>query len=136
MLKGDAMPYRVFWDSEEETIVHHTLDEQWTVMDYLNGLRDTHLLMNEKPYTVHVIVDLTTSKGYPTNLLSMHRTVESSVPNNQGVVVGVKVGMYLTTLIGVVSKFAPKATKNLYFTNSVEEAHAIIKQHEQKERQA
>jgi hypothetical protein len=124
------MPAIVGWENAEKTIIRQQLTGDWTFEEYTNSAKETQMLTGSVAHTVHVIIDFTETKSYPTKMLSVGSSLDRNLPANQGVVVVIQVPAYIRALFEVMGKLYPKVTQNSFEANSLEEAHAIIRKHE------
>jgi hypothetical protein len=127
---GGFMPASVGWENEEKTIIRQQLMGDWTFEEYTTSARETQTLTGSMSHTVHVIIDFTASTSHPTKLLSVGSSLDRNLPTNQGVVVVIQVPAYVRALFQVMGKLYPKVTQNSYEVNTLDEAFAIIREHE------
>lgn len=124
------MPIQVSWGNPEKTIVHSVFSEEWTLEEAHNMIDDMHKLTSSVDYTVHSILDFTTSKTSPTRILSMGQHIEKRKVPNTGVAVIVKANNFIKAIAQLVTKMFVRNT-NTYFADSLEEAYQIIQKYEQ-----
>jgi hypothetical protein len=124
------MAYRAFWDNDEKTILRQVFYDRATVTDYYQVNDECIAMMNEQPHTVDLILDVTDAKIDMTGFLAAIGSVEKKVPANQRLVVIVKANQFIQTMAKVASQFAKRATANVYFVDTLEEAYKLIKEYD------
>ena len=102
----------------------------WTFEDYMSSAKETQALTASVPHTVHVIIDFSRSRSYPTKMLSAGSSLDRNLPPNQGMLLVVQVPPYIRAVFDIMSKLYPKIAENSFEVNSLEEALAKIRQHE------
>lgn len=124
------MPVSIAWDHAEKRVLRQVFVGRWTVEEYRALVERTHKLMRGIKGTVHLILDGRESEGAPTALLSTARFVDEKVTANQGITVIVAVRPETRTIIEAARKIAPNATRKLFYTESLEDAHTLIREHD------
>jgi hypothetical protein len=125
---GGFMPTSVGWENDEKTIIRQQLIGDWTFEEYTASARETQMLTASVPHTVHVIIDFTESISYPTKLLSVGSSLDRNMPANQGLLVVIQVPAYIRALFEVMSKLYPKIGQDSFEVNTLDEAHAVIRE--------
>jgi len=65
------MAIDIDWGNIEETILIWTCDTEWTAEDYYAAVRTSKELIESKPYTVDVMVDMQFNRMRPTMILQL-----------------------------------------------------------------
>jgi hypothetical protein len=123
------MGIRVVWDDADYRILRQVYPAHWTLEDFEHIVQRSNKLLRGLRHTVHIIADGRGSGGAP-NILTLARKVNASVPDNQGVVVVVGADPNTRRNIEAARRIAPRATGNLYFAQSLEDAYGIIMTHD------
>jgi len=123
------MPVEVIWDNDDKTIIRQIYRGITTTDDYFlatDCIYNMACLVPEK--TVHVILDRREVRATPASLFTVLRYANDHLPPNLGVSVIVKPSMFTRLLVDMGKRFAPKLTRVVYFTDTLEEARQIIQQ--------
>jgi hypothetical protein len=124
------MPASVTWDNDDKTIIRQQLIGDWTYEEYVKSAVETQELTGSQPHTVHVIVDFTLSKSYPSRLLAAGQTLDRNLPTNQGTVTVIQCPMYIRAVFDILVRLYPKVGNNSAQVESLEEAYAFIREYE------
>jgi hypothetical protein len=124
------MPIQVEWGNTQKTIIHSTFSESWTLDEYHGMIDAMHKLVITVDHPVHFVSDFSNSKASPAKLLSTGRHVENTMTENSGINVVVNASGFLKAMANVSQKLFLKDVQ-IYFADSIEEAHQLIAQHEQ-----
>jgi len=79
--------------------------------------------------TVHSIMDRTSVESAPPVVLPALRYANTHVPPNMGLRVIINAGAITRFVVDIGRRVAPKLVQKIYFTNTLEEARAVISQH-------
>jgi len=90
------------------------------------------MLIETVDHSVHIVVDFTDVFTFPKNLLSGASTTNSQIHPRQGLVIGVKVSLYLQTVMRIAARFFPRLGHNVFFTQTLPEAYDLIRKHQAK----
>jgi len=123
------MPVSAEWDNESQTIIRIRIDDPWDLDEYSQATLHAWSLMQTVDYSVHLIIDLTDTFTFPKNLLSAAPTINSHVHPRQGLVIGVKISPYLQAVMRVAIRVFPRLGQNVLFTQTLQEAYALIQRH-------
>ncbi len=122
------MPIHVNWGNEAKTYTIFTFSGNWTWEDYHKAIGQGAELVNEIPYTVNIILDLTNCNLFPSNMLSHFSTSMRQPPKSFDLAVVVTTSGFvqaIANMIGVLS-----GNKNVKFkvAKTMEEAHKLMRQ--------
>ena len=123
------MPIHVHWDNPEKTVIHCEYEPKWTLEEFHAMIDESYKLMTSVNHTVHLISNFTKSRAVPSRMLSIGGHVEKANPPNTGLSIIVGAGSFVKALIEIASKTFLR-DKNLYAVKTIDEAYAIIKQHQ------
>lgn len=119
------MDFETVWLDEEKTILCQRYLTKMTSEVFYKMADASVEALATVDHPVDVIVD--NQMGFDMRgFASTASHVNRIVPPNQRLVVVVTPGRVLGSVAGLVRKIAPKATENLHFVNSVEEAMEFI----------
>lgn len=121
------MPVTVNWDNDDKTIVRYQLSGAWTPEELFPALDQGAALMNSIDYPVDVILDFAGSTAFPLDkLFAMGRYAEGKTSANQRRVVMVRSLPVLRGLLDTMRRFLPRATRGVYFADTLDDAYALI----------
>lgn len=121
------MAVEVIWDDEHKTVIRHIYRGFTTVDDYLRAtdlIYEMACLVPE--HTVDVILDRREVRSTPSVLLRVMRYADQHLPPNLGLSVIIKPSMFTRVIVDMGRRLAPSLTREVYFAETLEEAHAII----------
>lgn len=124
------MPASVRWDNDEKTIIRQKLVGDWTYEEYIRSAAETQELTGSMTHTVHVIIDFTESRAYPSRLLAAGQALDRNFPSNQGTVTLIQCPAYVRAVFDIVVRLYPKIGSNSAHVNTLEEAYTFIHQYE------
>jgi hypothetical protein len=123
---GGDMSITAFWGDEAQTILMNRFEGQITIDDYVKSVRVNADMMNSVGHAVDLIMDATTARLTSQNMFSGAGYADRTVPANQRLLCVVGASMLIKTMLRVAKKIAPKATDNLYFFDTMEQAQAYL----------
>lgn len=126
------MGYSVEWANAEKTIVLQTYSGYVKTDEYYQAVDESALLLSSVEHPVDLIMDgreakTENGKGF----LMAVSYANKKVPKNQRLVLMVGAGLLIRTMGKITRSIAPRATENIYFVNTVEEAYKLIEEHQQ-----
>lgn len=124
------MPYRVYWDEHNDRILYHEYSGVVTAEEYIAVVDENWDLISPLDHTVHVIQDRRHVRSRVQSIFRALKYANSKTPSNLGLRVVVGADSYVKMLISLSQRIAPKLVRDVYFADSVEEAHSIITAHE------
>jgi hypothetical protein len=117
----------VEWGTPQQTVIIQTYTGNWTIQDQLAIADQSKALSETVPHQVHVIVDVRKAYGVPKMLVSqIAPELERRVPQNQGQLVVVGASKFIQGLIEIAKMVAPRATDNLHFVRTLDQAWALL----------
>jgi hypothetical protein len=122
------MPITLSWFNPEKTILYEQLQGTITLQEYYMMVDEAAALLQERPYPVHILADMSAlnQKTLPTNLLLAAKYADKRLPANQGIVVYVRPGSFINSMIQVARRAGLQATRHLYTAQSLDEAVQLI----------
>lgn len=126
------MPINAQWDNKERTIIRYHVQGTWQLEDYARANFHTWSMIDSVSHPVHVIVDFTHAGTFPKNLLSFATTTNSQIHPRQELIIGVRISSYLQTVVKLAVRLFPKLGHNLHFTQTLDQAYELIRQHDAK----
>jgi len=125
------MPSQVVWFNQEKTIIRHIYTHDISLQDYYDTIDINAEMLAGVSHPVDMIIDLSNGEMKFNRLLSAAKYVESNTPENQRLVIVVNGSSYLRAVIQIAATFAPKATRNIVFVDTLDKALAHITQYTQ-----
>lgn len=126
------MPITLTWLDDEQTILLQKFPSEWTVQSLLKMVDETRALVNEMDQDVCIIMDFSESQTRPMfNLMNSMAHMERNANAHIKLTVIIAT-TFLRTLFNTLKSFAPKASQNVLFAESQDEALQIIQQYQQK----
>jgi hypothetical protein len=126
------MTVQVVWDHEAHTICRQIYSGHLKLNDYIEGTDEFGRMARTVTHTVHSIMDRTKVISTPGVLLPALRYANNNLPPNLDLRIVVKGSMFTRFIVDIGRRAAPKLAHNVYFVDTVEEAHRIIAQHLEK----
>ena len=121
------MAIHLFWDNEAHTVLRHVYAGTISLDEFRRAVDESAARLSEVEHIVHIILDMTDMVSKANiQLLSGLSYANAHVPPNQGLLVLVTTDTFLRSLSGLVHKIAPRASRNMYFTSTLEEARQFI----------
>lgn len=122
------MAIDIQWDNEEKTIVRQTYGEVVTPEEYYQMVKQSAELLNSVNHPVDLIVDLRKLKFTLRGMTTMTQYANKMVPANQRIVVAVGLPATIKQIINLLMRIAPRAAKNTYYVDTIEEAYRILEE--------
>lgn len=120
------MPITLHWENEEKHILRCNMIGQWTSQELLDVIEAGQHYFTNTSQVVHLIFDWSRNTQTPTRIIEFARRAENYAPPNFGLLVMVGANAFIQSLMLVVQKLAPKTTRNLYYADTIAEAHILI----------
>lgn len=120
------MPYQVTWVDEEKTIVAQTYTGKVLIEDYYHAVDESATLLSSVEHPVDLIMDATEAHTDMKGFLTAASYANKKVPENQRLVIVIGANRFVQTMGKIAGTIAPKATENLYFVDTLEDAHRVI----------
>jgi len=121
-----SMGARSYWHDEQKTIIHQVYEGRCIAADFHTCINDAYRMVNTVNHSVDIIVDMTKATFIGTSFLSAQGNSEAKVQHNQRMAVLVGAPAFIRALVNIGKKIAPKTTKNIHFTKTIEEALILI----------
>jgi hypothetical protein len=121
------MNISVEWNGLDKRYVIAIYPSQWTWDDFANFKAEVDALIQSVPYEVGAIADVSASGLLPTNASKNISKAFSTAPPNMGLVINVGANRFLTIVIDIVRRLAPRSpARNIVFVKTMAEAHALM----------
>ena len=130
------MPYQVTWDDEEKTIVVQTYSGKVIIEEYYRAIDESAELLSSVQHPVDLIMDASEAKTDMKGFLTAVSYANKKVPANQRFVIVVGANRFVQTMGKVAGTIAPKATENVYFVDTLEDAHTVITEYRRSQDQS
>ena len=119
------MTIELDWGNAEETILIWTCDTEWTADEYYQAVYDCVEMIDQKPHSVHVMVDMQFNRMRPAMLLQLAKHGYRNRSHNVGSIVLIyRTGFWLfleDMLQKIFSKEFP-----LMFAQDANEAYSLL----------
>lgn len=119
------MHHEVFWYDDEKTIIYHRYTRGFTIVDFYRAAETSAQMLATVPHPVDIIIE-TQSLPKMSGMFSAAQHVNRIVPPNQRLVVAVGANSVLRSMVEITRKIAPRATQNIHFVDTLEDALAYI----------
>lgn len=126
------MAIDLYWEDDEQTMMLCVFESGWTWDDLFEMLHIARRVTDERDYEVGAIIDLTNGSEIPGGSIFSATTRENAKrvlrmgEVGRGPLVLVRAGSAIKTLLQAVAMLDKKATEDLYFAASIDEARAIL----------
>lgn len=120
------MGIKVLWDNPEHTIVRYEFGPKWTWRD-LNDASDAGTAwLDSVDHRVDFIADLSQTDHLPGDFMSHAGRIAGGSHPRRGIVVVVAASPFLRGLSNTLGRLYRKATRDLRFADTLDEAREII----------
>lgn len=121
---------------KKKTIVVQTYSGKVLVEDYYHAIDKSAELLSSVQHPVDLIMDASEAKTDMKGFLTAVSYANKKVPENQRLVIVVGAGRFMQTMGKVAGKIAPRATENVYFVDTLEDARNVITEYRQSQKQS
>ena len=124
------MPIKPMWDNEEKTIMRIDFIGEFTVDEYVAGVREQTAMLDSVDHKVDFIsyvADISLPKDTLANLAKLTDTPALTHPN-AGIVVTVGDSRFVEIMGNIFGKVGGQQAGKLVFASTLEEAYEIIKE--------
>lgn len=122
------MHHEVFWYDDEKTILYQRYLRGFGLADFYQVAETSAKMLATVPHTVDIIIE-TQSLPKMSGMFPAAQHVNRIVPPNQRLVVAVGTNSLLRSMVEISRKIAPKATENIHFVDTLDDALAFIHGH-------
>jgi hypothetical protein len=131
------MPVELMWDDEAHTILIQKYTGELIPEEFQKTVDQSRQMLLSVSHPVDLIIDAREVENKISTVMNSAKYADDNVPQNQRYLVVVGANLVIRSLVNAASKFAPKATKNIFFVNTVSEArHKLIEYRETHLREA
>jgi hypothetical protein len=116
----------VEWLNPEQTILIQRFIGEYGVAEYQQVATETAKLLKTVDHPVDIILDFTEGHARKENFLASLGSIERKVQPNQRLLVVIKASSLLKNLATGMQSVAPKATDNMHFVETLEQALHLI----------
>ena len=124
------MGIMVAWDNDEKTIIRYTYSSRWTWNELYAALDEQAALQATVSHDVAILIDVRNVHLVPEGFISHVKRVGERVPKNTSARVVVSNSPFLKSLFLLASKLFPHITHDIQFVATIEEAYALLPEHE------
>lgn len=119
------MSIEIVWDNSQKTAVHVRYIMPWDWNEYHQAMATLTEMAQKSDVKLNVIADFSQTQRLPAGALS-HFNRSSQNSDTRGIVVIVGANTFIRVLGNALLKINPIGTRNLYFTQTLDEARAIL----------
>lgn len=123
------MTATIEWVNDSRRVIVHTYLAEATLDDYHRLVDENRLMMTSVPHEVDLIMDISRLRTVPPRFLSALLVADKKVPDNQRLLIIVGASPYARIWADISRRVAPKITRNMYLTETREQADLLIAQH-------
>lgn len=124
------MAIQVLWDNDDKTIIRYIFAGRWTWEEMHQAAQEMQRLITGITHTVHLIIDLTSSRLIPAGSFAGHIRSESSrLPENIGLVVIVGNSLMLKVIQQVMTVIPSRKPRKGVIKTSLKEAYQAISEY-------
>jgi len=120
------MGIRVMWDNSERTIIRYEFETRWSWGDLYAASDEGTALLDSVGHRVDFIADLRGTSHLPGDFMQHAGRIAGGTHPRRGIVVVVGASPVLRGLSNTVGFLFRKATKDLRFADTLEEARTLI----------
>jgi hypothetical protein len=120
------MTVKTYWYDTHKTILMQVYEGRCDATDFHTSVVETHQQVSSVSHTVDIIVDMTKATFVGTSFFSVRGTAESKTLDNQRLAILVGAPTFIRSIVKIGKTIAPKTTRNLHFSRSIEEAETLI----------
>jgi len=120
------MSIHVSWFDDEQTTLFVQYMADWTLEEFINSANTSYEMMESVTHEVDIIQDLTRTRGFPTRLISSARHIENRAHPRRRYMIFIGLPAFLKQLIHIASMFAPKASADIFYCNTLDEARTRL----------
>lgn len=115
------------WNGPDKRYVIAVYPAQWTWNDFSAFKIEIDDMIRSVPYEVGAIADIRLASLLPQNATQNISKAFSSAPPNMGLVINVGAHPLSVLVVNIVRRIAPRSpARNIVFTNTMEEAFALM----------
>lgn len=120
------MSHSIEWIDQDRKIVLQKYFDQIKHEDFYDAVDKSAKMISSVEHIVDIIIDMREAKTDLKGFFQAASYANKKVPDNQGVVVVIGASRFTQMMVKVAESIAPKATEDLYFVDTLEEAMRII----------
>lgn len=120
------MGIKIMWDNDERTIMRYEFEARWSWADLYAASDEGTARLDSVDHRVDVIADLRGTSHLPGDFMQHAGRIAGGTHPHRGIVVVVGASPVLRGLSNTVGFLYRKATKDLRFADSLEEARTLI----------
>ncbi len=125
------MSVSVQWDNDEQSVLHYVVTGHWTWDEFYDALAVARQMIDASPQQrIHAIIDISEGSLFPKNALLHLRRLAADTPTKIqfGTTVLVSKNLFVKSLMDVMRRLNPDATRNFQLTPTLDEARRLVAQ--------
>jgi hypothetical protein len=120
------VPLDVTWGNPEKTYTIFKFTGRWTWDEYHAAIQKGVSLIEDIPYTVNILLDLSECNLFPSNMLSHFGTSMQRPPRDFDLAVIVTTSGFVQTFATIIDKVYGKKGTRFKVVKTLPEAHAML----------
>jgi hypothetical protein len=125
------MPVELMWDDEAHTILIQKYTGELIPEEFQKTVDQSRQMLLSVSHPVDLIIDAREVENKISTVMNSAKYADDNVPLNQRYLMVVGANLVIRSLVNTAAKFAPKATRNIFFVNTVSEArHKLMEYRE------
>jgi hypothetical protein len=126
------MPITVSWGNPEKTYTCFKFTGKWTWEDYYHSIDAGFELVKDLPYTVNILIDITESNLFPSNILTHFGASTQKPPRPFDLAVVVSDSGFVRAIAQMLNKLYGRKSK-FKVVQTLEEAYEIFREHDKQQ---
>lgn len=126
------MAIELYWDNEEETVMHCVFGKGWTWDQMFQTLDTIKKVTSNRDYEIGAIIDVTDGVSVPGGSIFNFDTRNKAMKmlkmseDGKGPMVILGANGFIKTIYNAFSTLDKRAQSDVYFANSIDEARVIL----------
>ena len=124
--EGFTLPLDVTWGNPEKTYTVFKFSGRWTWDEYHAAVKKGSTMIQDIPYNVDILIDMSDCKLFPNNMLSHFGASMQRPPREFDLAVIVTTSGFVQTFATIIDKVYGKKGTRFKVVKTLDEAHAIL----------
>jgi hypothetical protein len=125
-VEGCTLALDVTWGNPEKTYTVFKFSGRWTWDEYHAAVKKGSTMIEDIPYNVNILLDLSECKLFPNNMLSHFGNSMQRPPREFDLAVIVTTSGFVQTFATIIDKVYGKKGTRFKVVKTVDEAHAML----------
>jgi len=114
------------WANSEYTLLIWQFSQRWSGTDFLMACQQSQYMLKQVDHSVNILIDLSKSRFYPTNLIYLAYSGMQMRSENTGTVVIVSESQLWSRLYHHLNQIYSWESRTISFASSLEDARRIL----------